>query len=144
MTNKQKWECPECHQLFLHRNAVHSCNDKSLDEHLQGKSELTKELFYAIVRQFREFGEIALHPAKWRIAFAADIRFAYIHRLGKNYVDLVLQFGQSFDDNYCFYKIANIPGSQTFNHYVRIERQEDLNEEVKGFMRLAYESGLRK
>jgi hypothetical protein len=143
MTN-ELWECPECHQRFVYKNAQHSCNDRSLADYLDNKSTQTKLLFHYLIEEYSKIGDFVLHPAKTRIAFAADIRFAYIHRLGRNYVDVVFQFRQSFDDNYCFYKIANIPGTNSYNHYFRLERKEDINDEVRKYMVLAYDIGKRK
>ncbi len=140
---KEKWTCEECGQKFLYANAQHSCNERSLEDFLNGKSELTQSLFWHFVNEYKKIGEIVLHPAKSRIAFASDIRFAYIHRLGKNYVDVVFMFNEAFHDNYCFYKIAQVPGAKQCNHYFRLERIEDLNDEVKGYMQLAYERSLR-
>ena len=135
------WTCPKCKQEFVARNAVHSCNDRSLDDFLEGKSEKTVMLFNILVDRYLSMGDIKLHPAKWRIAFASRIRFAYIHRLGKNYVDLVIQLDRVADDNLCFYKIAGPPGSDIYNHYFRMEEPEDLNDEVIRYMREAYDRG---
>ena len=138
------WICPKCSQKFVYQNAQHSCNERSVEDFTKGKSSYTLELFDFFIDEYLKIGEIVLHPAKSRIALAADIRFAYIHRLGKNYVDIVFQFRNSFTDNYCFYKIAQIPDSNTYNHYFRMERKEDINDEVRDFLKKAYDIGIRK
>lgn len=140
---KEKWTCPECHQDFIYKLARHSCNERSLENFLDGKSEKTKKLFDYFISEYLKVGYFVLHPAKSRIALASDIRFAYIHRLGKNYVDVVFQFKEAFRDNFCFYKIANIPGSDNWNHYFRLQEKEDVNEEVRFYMALAYKNSLR-
>ena len=137
------WTCPDCEQKFLSRHAYHSCGERSLEDFTMGKSQETMDLFNYFIHEYLKLGNFVLHPAKSRIALAADIRFAYIHRLGKNYVDVVFQFKQCFEDNTCFYKMANIPGSEVWNHYLRIQRKEDLNDEVRAFMKLCYDNGRR-
>jgi len=37
-------------------------------------------------------------------------------------------------------KIAQVPGQQQFNHHFRMYAKEDVNDEVKDFMKLALES----
>ena len=75
------------------------------------------------------------------IAFAAKTRIAYITRLVKDFVDITFPFNKPYNDNLCFHKIAQVPGQQQFNHHFRMYQQDDVNDEVKSFMRLAYEKG---
>jgi hypothetical protein len=137
------WKCPECKQEFLHKGQSHSCADKTLDDFLRGKSDHTIDLFNYFIEQYRSFADFKLHPAKTRIAFASNIRFAYVHRLGKDFIDIVFQFRKACTDNFCFYKIARIPGTEKYNHYCRLYRIEDLTEEIKQFMKIAYEESKR-
>ena len=134
------WTCPICTQKFISRNQRHSCNEKTLDDFLEGKSEHTLDLFYHFIEEYRNIGEFVLHPAKSRIAFAARIRFGYIHRLGKFFVDVALTFNEAYTDNLCFYRIGEVPGGKYFQHYLRILQKEDVNDEVKRFMKLALDS----
>ncbi len=135
------WVCPVCHQKFVNTNQSHSCNEKTVSDFLKGKSETTIGLFNAFIQEYQKLGDFTLHPARTRIAFAARIRFGYIHRLGKDFVDVVLTFDRPHHDNLCFYRIGEVPGGKMFQHYLRIYRGEDINDEVKKFMRMALESG---
>ena len=135
------WICPICAQKFVNSNQRHSCNEKTLDDFLEGKSEHTLDLIYHFIEEYREIGEFVLHPAKSRIAFAATIRFGYIHRLGKDFVDVALTFNEAHNNNLCFYRIGEVPGGKYFQHYLRILQKEDVNDEVRNYMKLALESG---
>ncbi len=135
------WICPVCGQRFVHNNQRHSCNEKTLDDFLEGKSEHTLDLFYLFISEYKKIGDFVLHPAKSRIAFASRIRFGYIHRLGKDYVDVVLTFNQPHHDNLCFYRIGEVPGGKYFQHYLRIMKRDDINEEVRKYMKMALDSG---
>jgi hypothetical protein len=135
------WICPLCSQEFVNTNQVHSCGDKELDDFLNGKSQHTIELFNHLVNEYKQIGDVRLHPAKSMISFAARKRFAYVIQLGKNFVDVVFPFKQAHEDNLCFSKIKPVPGSDDFNHHFRMYYKEDINDEVRMYMKMAYESG---
>jgi hypothetical protein len=52
-------------------------------------------------------------------------------------VDVTFPFDRPYDDNLCFKKIAKVPGQQQYNHHLRILNEEDVNKEVRKFMKLA-------
>lgn len=137
------WSCALCNQQFVKNNHPHSCNEKTVDDFLYVKSQKVVELFHYFINEYQSIGSFKLHPAKSRIAFAADIRFGYIHRLGKDYLDVVLTFNEAFHDNLCFYRIGEVPGGKYFQHYLRIFSKEDINDEVRTFMKKALDSGKR-
>jgi len=122
-------------------NQVHSCGDKVLADFLNNKSEHTLSLFWHFVDSYQEFGNVTIHPTKSMIGFAAKTRIAYVIRLGKNFVDVVFPFEKPYSDNLCFHKIAQVPGTQQYNHHLRLEESEDINEEVKLYMKRAYDAG---
>jgi len=135
------WHCLICGQKFIKKNQSHSCNDKTVGDFLIGKSEHTIDLFYYFIDEYKKLGDFVLHPAKSRIAFAAKTRFGYIHRLGRDFVDVALTFSQPFHDNLCFYRIGEVPGGKIYQHYLRIYGKEDINNEVIKFMKMALETG---
>ena len=98
-------------------------------------------LYHHFIDEYRKLGEFKLHPAKSRIAFAARIRFGYINRLGRDFVDIALTFNQPYNDNLCFYRIGEVPGGKYYQHYLRIFQPEDVNDEVKKYMKIALKSG---
>jgi hypothetical protein len=138
------WTCPNCNQKFVKRNHPHSCNERTVADFLSGKSGHTQELFNYFIDEYLKIGNFVLHPAKSRIAFAAKIRFGYIHRLGKDFLDVVLTFNESYRDNLCFYRIGEVPGGKYFQHYLRIMQKEDVNDEVKKYMKMALDLGNKK
>ena len=135
------WTCPLCGQQFVNTNQVHSCGDTELADFLKGKSDHTVSLFWHFVESYQKLGKVTVHPAKSMIAFAARTRIAYVIQLGKNFIDVVFPFDTPYNDNLCFRKIAQVPGSKQYNHHLRIMQKEDINKEVKQFMKLAYENG---
>ncbi len=113
--------------------------EKHLSDFLNGKTEYTLGLFRFFIDQLGEFGMIKLSPTKSMIAIESKTQFAYITQLGKNFIHVVIPFDQPYEDNLCFTKIAQVPGTNQFNHHLRIFFTEDINNEVKAFLRLAME-----
>jgi hypothetical protein len=136
------WTCPLCSQQFVNNNQSHSCLERELSDFLNGKSQHTVELFYHLVNEYRQIGEVKVNPLKSMIAIGARTRFAYVIQLGKNFIDVVFPFKQAYDDNLCFNKIKPVPGSDDFNHHLRIYFKEDINDEVRMYMKMAFENGI--
>ncbi|MGZ3765335.1 MAG: DUF5655 domain-containing protein [Mucilaginibacter sp.] len=114
-------------------------NYDDLSDFLTGKSEHTLMLFHHFVNEFQKVGPVTLHPAKTMIGVAnSHKRIAWITQLGRNFIHVVFPFKQSYPDNLCFQKIAQVPGDMQFNHHFRMLEKEDVNEEVIEFMKLAY------
>jgi hypothetical protein len=112
--------------------------ERSLKDFFRGKSDHSLDLYQRLILEFEQFGDLRVHPAKSMICIGSKRNFGYVIQLGRNFIDLVLPFKQSFDDNLCFRKIVPVPGSDDFNHHLRIYWVEDFNEEVIGYMRKAY------
>ncbi len=113
-----------------------------LEDFLAGKSAHTLDLFHHFVKEFQCVGPVVLKPAKTMIGMATPRkRIAWITQLGKNFVHVVFPFSKPYPDNLCFQKIAQVPGDEQYNHHLRLFFKEDVNEEVKRFMKLAYDLG---
>jgi len=137
------WTCPKCKQQFVQQNKPHSCNERTVEDFLQGKPEQIADLFHYFIEEYLKMGPFVLHPARSRIAFAADVRFGYFKYIGKDFIDIALTFNKPFEDNLCFYRIGEVPGGKYFQHYLRIMRKEDVNEEVRRYMKMALENAKR-
>lgn len=118
----------------------HSAYTKEVSVFLHGKSEHTLMLLDHFVEEFKKIGGIKLEASKTMIGISnSNKRIAWITQLGKNFVHVVFPFKQLYEDNLCFQKMAQVPGSTVqFNHHFRMHFKEDLNKEVIKFMKLAY------
>ncbi len=135
------WTCPNCNRNFSKAKQYHSCNDKKLADFLKGKSTHSLELFKHFIEEYNNIGEISVHPAKSMIIISGKTGLAYVIQLGKKFIDIVFPFNKSFADNLCFVKIKQVPGSKQYNHHFRMCFKEDINEEVKHYMKLTFENG---
>jgi Domain of unknown function (DUF5655) len=124
------------------KQARPSESDKTLDDFLRGKSGHTVTLFNHFVSEYSKIGSVTVHPAKTMIGIANPRkRIVYITQLGKDFIHVVFPFEQAYPDNLCFQKIAQVPGDTQHNHHLRMFRKEDVNAEVRKFMKLAYKLG---
>jgi hypothetical protein len=135
------WTCPSCGQHFVNKNQLHSCKDKTLGDFLAGKSEHATALFWQFVRVYQERHPVTIHPTKSMVAIAAKTRIAYITRIGRDFVDITFPFDKAYAENLCFHKIARVPGTDQYNHHFRLMAKQDLNKEILGYMKLAYQRG---
>lgn len=135
------WTCPLCNQQFIQRAANHSCNEKSLEDFTRGKNPDMLALFDYFIEEYRKMGPFKLHPTRSRVGLAARVRFCHLHRIGLRFVDITFSFSEAFRDNLCFYRIGEVPGGKQYQHYLRLERKEDVNEEVRKYMKMALERG---
>jgi len=131
------WTCPLCLQQFVRDHQYHSCRDKEIIDFFKWKPEHVQEVFDHFITSFQALGDVHYHPTKSMIAFSAKTRIAYLTRVGKNFIDISFMFHQPYNDNLCFHRIANVPGTDQYNHYFRLLYKDDINEEVKYFMQLA-------
>jgi hypothetical protein len=114
-------------------------DDLQLSAFLTGKSEHTLMLFHHFIAEFGKVGDINVEATKSMIGISnSHKRIAWVTALGKNFIHVVFPFKQEYPDNLCFQKIAQVPGQEQYNHHFRMLMPEDLNEEVLGFMKLAY------
>lgn len=135
------WTCPLCSRPFKQTNQQHYCGDRTVGDFLKGKSDVSLALFDQLLVKLAEIGPIQLHATKSMIVLSAVTRFAFVINLGRNFVDIVLPFSEPYYDNLCFRKIGQVPGSNQYNHHLRIMFAEDLNEEVLGYLQKAYANG---
>ncbi len=111
--------------------------NSSVNEFLAGKSDHTLDLFNHFIAEFETLGTITVEATKTMIAIDNGVkRVAWVTQLGKNFVHVVFPFQEPFHDNLCFQKIAQVPGSNQFNHHFRMLEKEDVNQELKSFMKL--------
>jgi hypothetical protein len=117
--------------------------DPALASFLAGKSARSVLLFHHFLDEFKSIGGITIHPAKTMIGIATPRkRIVYVTHFGKGFLHVVFPFKKPYPDNLCFQKIAQVPDDNfQFNHHFRMIELEDINDEVRSFMKLAYELG---
>jgi len=117
-----------------------SNGNKTVEDFFAGKSDNSRLLFHHFLNEYDKIGIIEVHAAKTMIGISnSHKRVAWITQIGKNFIHVVFPFTKPYPNNLSFQKIAQVPGdNKQFNHHFRMYSVEDVNEEVIGFMRLAY------
>lgn len=112
----------------------------ALSAFLAGKSEVSLALFDHFISEFSKIAPVTLHPAKTMIGISnGHKRIAWITQFGKVFLHVVFPFRQPYNDNLCFQKIAQVPDdNKQYNHHFRMLQTEDVNDEVRGFMKKAW------
>jgi hypothetical protein len=113
-------------------------NDPQLSEFLSRKSAHSKMLLEHLVMAFDEIGVVDVYATKTMVGFRRRRNFAYIIQFGKGFIDFLLPFKEPFEDNLCFRKIT-MPGDGDYNHHIRIMEVADINEEVRSYMKKAFD-----
>ena len=109
-----------------------------ITDFLKGKTEYTLGLFRFFMSQLNTLGMVNVNETKMMIVVTSTVKFAYVTQLGKNFIHVVFPFKQLYPDNLCFKKMAQVPGSNQFNHHFRMLYKEDINEEILKFMQMAH------
>lgn len=113
----------------------------TVEDFLEGKNDHTRALFQHFVNTFQQLAPVTLYPTKTMIGISdGERRVAWITALGKNFVHVVFPFARPHPDNLCFIKIAQVPGTNQYNHHFRMQATEDVNEEVVQFMKRVLEA----
>jgi len=71
------------------------------------------------------------------------MRFASINKIATDCIDIHLVLTEPFNDTTCFYKIDNL-ANRFFVHHARLYAKEDITDELKKYMTMAYQTGNRE
>jgi hypothetical protein len=115
-------------------------HDAAFTPFLSGKPDITLSLLDHFLSEFEHIGDIRIEATKTMIGISNDHkRIAWITQLGKSFIHVVFPFNEPFEHNLCFQKVAQVPGSNQFNHHFRMLYAEDVNDEVRSYMRKAWQ-----
>jgi Domain of unknown function (DUF5655) len=134
-TSKPMWRCPVCQRQFANRNQSHACGRYDLKSHFLGKPLVVRQLYDLLLAEVQKCGSVIILPEKTRIAFQVRMSFAAIQVQSSRIIGhLVLAHRH---DRPCFHRIDSISRHNHVHHF-RLEKPEDLNEELCRFIQKAY------
>jgi hypothetical protein len=122
-------------------NKYNTDDPQQLANFLTGKPEQSLLLFDHFISEYQKLAPVTVHPAKTMIGIAnPQHRIAWVTQFGKSFLHVVFPFKQPYEDNLCFQKIAQVPDdNKQFNHHFRMLQKEDVNDELRKFMLIAYD-----
>jgi hypothetical protein len=130
------WTCPKCGRRFVGRNMWHACGDYSVERFLEGKGDRARELFDGFESPIAACGEYEVAPAKTRIAFMARVRFAGVNAISDRGMTIAFALPRPMPHRR-IRKVESI-ASGWYGHWMRITSQEELDDELLGWLRESY------
>ncbi|MCI0651561.1 MAG: DUF5655 domain-containing protein [Planctomycetes bacterium] len=110
----------------------HSCGDYSVAKFLEGKSAAARKLFRAFERAIAECGPYDVAPAKTRVAFLAQVRFASVNRVAGDALDVHFVLPRRLEGTR-FRKIEKL--ARLYVHHLRVTK---IDGELKRWIRASY------
>jgi len=135
------WKCPDCSRKFANRNQSHSCGRYTLASHFEGKSATIREIFDRFRAALQEIGPVKVLPEKTRIAFQVRMSFAQLTPR-RAWVDGHLVLDRRVSSP-VFTRIESF-SPRNHLHAFRLTTADDVDEELRRWMRDAYKVGEQK
>jgi hypothetical protein len=130
------WTCPACGVQLITRNLWHSCGRATLADWEARMGPRARALFERFRDMIAACGEYSMGPAKTRIAFLAQIRFAGITSLSEKGMTCTFALPAPVRSKR-FAKVEEIvPG--WWAHRLRITDPDQLDDELQGWLRESY------
>jgi Domain of unknown function (DUF5655) len=132
---KSLWTCPVCNRQFKNRKQAHSCGLFTVEQLLDGKPQATIELYGRLEDRIQKCGEVVTAPTKTRVLFKVRTVFASV-AVSKNWLDFVFVLGRRLKHRRIKKAQEEYPG---IVHVLRIEKMEDLDDDLTGWLQEAYD-----
>ena len=136
------WVCPSCGKRFVARNMWHSCGTHTVEAFMEGKSEAAWAYWDRLQKLVGECGPYSIVANKTRLAFMVRVRFAGMDAVS----DKGMTFSFWLKDRIESPRIKRIEhyGGNDWGYHVRVERIDDLDDEVQGWLCMAYQVGCQQ
>lgn len=138
MAFRNLWVCPRCGRQFANRNQSHSCGGFTVEDNLKGKSPQVIELYRRFEAVVVSLGEVSITPAMTRIGFQARMIFAAVTPKSSRLDGHVVLRRKL--ENPRFTKVES-PAPNCFVHHFSLSSAEEIDEELKSWLKEAYEAG---
>ncbi len=133
------WTCPNCNRQFVTANMSHACGQYSVEKFLEGKSKHAVALYEQFSALAHSCGPLHIAPAKTRIGFQVRMIFAAINKLGERRLDAHVVLTRRLSGKR-FRRIETMTPKCHVHHF-SVHELSDLDDEVAGWLREAYEVG---
>lgn len=133
----QGWTCPRCGRSFTRPTKEHSCDITPLEWHLGRTGPAVREAFEAVRSVLDSLGPYQLIPLKTMVSLATTTNFAGLF-FGKAFLDLNVMLPAPLDHP----RVRQVQrlSAHAFAHRIRLTAAEEVDEEIAGWLRQAYET----
>ncbi|OLC81494.1 MAG: hypothetical protein AUH72_09315 [Acidobacteria bacterium 13_1_40CM_4_65_8] len=136
------WSCPKCGAKFVSANMWHSCGRYRLEDLFATSEPHVFKMFQKFKRMVESCGPVTMIPQKTRVVFMVRMRFAGATVRKTNLrVGLILE--RKLPDDPRIEKIDTF-SPHSHGHYFRIDRANQLDKTMLGWIREAHDSGTQK
>jgi Domain of unknown function (DUF5655) len=142
MKARPLWTCPKCKRQFVNTNMPHSCGQYSVNAFLAGKSQHAISLYERFSNLVHACGPVQVAPAKSRIGFQVRMIFAAVNKLSDQGLDAHVVLSRRLNSPR-FRRIETMT-PKCYVHHFRIEVLTQFDDEVKSWLREAYQVGTQK
>ena len=132
------WTCPRCGRSFANRNQQHACGPLDLERHLAGRDPEVLAIFERLVELAERNGPVTVLPEKTRIAFQVRMSFAAFE-LRRRWVDGHVVLARRLE--HPRFRRVETFSPRNHLHQFRLERLQDVDEEVAAWLAEAYQVG---
>jgi hypothetical protein len=132
------WTCPRCGRSFANRNQQHACGPLDLERHLAGRDPEVLAIFERLVELAERNGPVTVLPEKTRIAFQVRMSFAAF-ALRRRWVDGHVVLARRLE--HPRFRRVETFSPRNHLHQFRLERLEEVDEEVAAWLAEAYRVG---
>jgi hypothetical protein len=132
------WTCPRCGRSFANRNQQHACGPLDLERHLAGRDPEVLAIFERLVELAERNGPVTVLPEKTRIAFQVRMSFAAF-ALRRRWVDGHVVLARRLE--HPRFRRVETFSPRNHLHQFRLERLEEVDEEVDAWLAEAYRVG---
>src|SRR5688572_5339805 len=130
------WKCPKCGVKLVARNLSHSCGDFSIQKFLASKSPRGCALFDRFVSLIAACGPYEVAPAKTRVAFMTQVRFASVNRVASESIDVHFVLPRGLQSTR-FRRVEQL--GKLYVHHLRLVNDDDFDQELAAWLRMSYE-----
>lgn len=117
----------------------HSCGKYSVKDFLTGKSRHATALYKHFSALVSDCGPVRIAPAKTRVGFQVRMIFAAVNKLNDHWLEAHVVLTRRLESPR--FKRIETMTPRCYVHHFRIESLSDLDEEVKDWLREAYDVG---
>ena len=120
----------------------HSCGKYSVKKFLAGKSKHAISLYEHFSTLVLECGPVQVAPAKTRIGFQVRMIFAAVNKLSDRGLDAHVVLTRRLEGPR--FRRIEMMTPRCFVHHFRVESLSELDEEVRNWLREAYQVGTQE
>ncbi|MFH1367203.1 MAG: DUF5655 domain-containing protein [Patescibacteria group bacterium] len=129
------WQCPKCKRQFAHKNQGHSCVIYPVKKHLAHGSNLSKNLYFELLKKLKKIGPIKIESLPCCIHFVSAYTFGCCYIM-KEKIRLHFVLKEKIKDKRVN-KWSQV-SSQKYLYEIDIANKEELDARLMKWLKEAY------